>query len=95
MKRCSDRPILLVNVDGVVSLFGFASAPPAGLIATTVDGIPRFLPRQAGDRVRRLPASFGRPRRRRKRGAIESWAGPRTPPAEEHVTRLEPWARRL
>jgi hypothetical protein len=24
------RPILLVDVDGVVSVFGFATAPPAG-----------------------------------------------------------------
>jgi hypothetical protein len=84
-----------VEVDGVVSLFGFANAPPAGLIATTVDGIPSFLPRQAGDRVRRPRASVGRPRRHWRLGAIESWAGPRMPLAWSDVTRLQCRARRF
>ena len=35
--------MLLVDVDGVVSLFGFGAVPPAGLVATAVDGIPHFL----------------------------------------------------
>jgi hypothetical protein len=37
------RPLLLVDVDGVVSLFGFAPhAPPAGTFHS-IDGIPHFL----------------------------------------------------
>jgi hypothetical protein len=155
--------MLLVDVDGVVSLFGFGPAPPAGLVATAVDGIPHFLSPQAAACLNRLAATFecawctgweeraeehlprllglpggwphltfppaeGEPARHWKLGAIESWAGPDTPLAwiddafdasceawaaaraaptllvptepatglaEEHVTVLESWARRL
>jgi hypothetical protein len=82
VKSCSARPILLVDVDGVVSLFGFATAPPAGLIATSPEGIPDFPSPQAGSRLSRLAATIG------------SWAGPATRPAEERVTRLERWTPR-
>lgn len=110
VKSCSARPILLVDVDGVVSLFGFATAPPAGLIATSLVGLPDFLSPQAGSRLNRLAATFrcacatgweqpaeARPHgppRQGKLGATESWAGPETPPGEDDVTRLESWARR-
>src|SRR5512147_1423703 len=52
------RPLLLVDVDGVVSLFGFAPhAPPDGTW-TTVDGIPHLLSATAGAHLRRLAATF-------------------------------------
>jgi len=152
-----------VDVDGVVSLFGFGSTPPAGLVATAVDGVPHFLSPHAAACLNRLAATFQctwctgweeraeehlprllglpggwphltfaaaaeAPGRHWKLSAIESWAGPeapiawiddahdasceawaaaraaptllvRTEPAtglaEEHVTVLESWARRL
>ncbi|MFZ1995794.1 MAG: HAD domain-containing protein [Solirubrobacteraceae bacterium] len=38
-----DRPVLLIDIDGVISLFGFnASQPPPGRFLL-VDGIPHFL----------------------------------------------------
>ena len=58
MSGCSARPLLLVDVDGVVSLFGFRAAPPAGLLATSVDGIPHLLSDQAGPLLARLSATF-------------------------------------
>jgi hypothetical protein len=58
MSGCSARPILLVDVDGVLSLFGFGAAPPAGLLATTVDGMPHLLSDTAGPLLERLAATF-------------------------------------
>ena len=49
------RPILAVDVDGVISLFGFKEphedAPGDWRL---IDGIPHFLSRAAGERLRRL-----------------------------------------
>jgi hypothetical protein len=157
------RPLLLIDVDGVVSLFGFRDRPPSGLLATAVDGLPHLLSKHAGALLTRLSATFEcmwctgweeraeehlprllglpggwphltfanepcRGERHWKLGAIESamerlrpvawiddafddscatWAAARpgptllvqTDPAtglrEEHVTRLESWARGL
>jgi hypothetical protein len=58
MKGCTGRPLLLVDVDGVVSLFGFAHLPPAGLLPTSVDGIPHLLSDHAGPLLVRLSATF-------------------------------------
>jgi hypothetical protein len=153
----------MIDVDGVVSLFGFPHLPPAGLLPTAVEGIPHLLSEHAGPLLVRLSATFecvwctgweeraeehlprllglpggwphltfdaseAAPARHWKLAAIESAAGPdrplawiddafdatcdawvaerraptllvRTDPAtglrEEHVTRLEEWARRL
>jgi hypothetical protein len=53
-----DRPILLIDVDGVISLFGFDhTAPPAGRFLL-VDGIAHFLSAPAGEHLRRLAAAF-------------------------------------
>ena len=53
-----DRPLLLIDVDGVISLFGFDPArPPAGRFHT-VDGIVHFLSASAGEHLRRLCAAF-------------------------------------
>ena len=52
------RPLLLVDVDGVISLFGFGwSDPPPGR-PTTVDGTPHWISETAGPLLRRLAAHF-------------------------------------
>ena len=58
MRSSTQRPLLLVDVDGVISLFGFAAAPPAGLLATAVDGIPHLLSDRAGPLLIRLAGTF-------------------------------------
>jgi hypothetical protein len=53
-----DRPLLLIDVDGVISLFGFDHhAPPAGRYQL-VDGIAHFLSETAGGHLRRLAEEF-------------------------------------
>ena len=53
-----DRPLLLVDVDGVISLFGFDTAdPPAGRFQM-VDGIAHFLSASAGEHLRRLSGAY-------------------------------------
>jgi hypothetical protein len=48
-----ERPLLMVDIDGVVSLFGFPPhAPPAGSFHS-IDGIPHFL---SADAATHLPA---------------------------------------
>jgi HAD domain in Swiss Army Knife RNA repair proteins len=52
------RPLLLVDVDGVISLFGFdPHHPPAGQWLS-VDGIAHLISATAGDHLRRLGARF-------------------------------------
>lgn len=58
MGRTRERPLLLVDVDGVISLFGFAlHARPAGRFEM-VDGIAHFLSASAGEHLRRLADAF-------------------------------------
>jgi len=76
--------LLLVDVDGVVSLFGFAHLPPAGLLPTVVECVPHLLSAHAGPLLARLSDSFER-----------VWAAAGTGPRAEHVSVLERWARRL
>jgi hypothetical protein len=53
-----DKPLLLVDVDGVISVYGFDPArPPAGRFAI-VDGIAHFLSATAGGHLRALAARF-------------------------------------
>jgi HAD domain in Swiss Army Knife RNA repair proteins len=53
-----ERPLLLIDIDGVISLFGFDPArPPAGSFLA-VEGIIHFLSARAGDQLRRLEAEF-------------------------------------
>jgi hypothetical protein len=53
-----DRPLLLIDVDGVISLFGFDSShPPAGRFQL-VDGIAHFLSATAGEHLLRLSDTF-------------------------------------
>jgi hypothetical protein len=52
------RPLLLIDVDGVISLFGFDwSDPPPGR-PTTVDGLPHWISDAAGPLLTRLGAVF-------------------------------------
>jgi hypothetical protein len=52
------RPILLIDVDGVISLFGFdPTRPPAGHFQL-VDGIAHYLSATAGDCLRELGEDF-------------------------------------
>jgi HAD domain in Swiss Army Knife RNA repair proteins len=54
----TSRPLLLVDVDGVISLFGFAPhEQPAGAW-TTVDGQLHLLSATAGEHLRRLAQTF-------------------------------------
>ncbi len=53
-----DKPLLLVDVDGVISLFGFdPSRPPEGKFEM-VDGIAHFLSASAGQHLRELAADY-------------------------------------
>ncbi|MCP9491752.1 MAG: hypothetical protein MSC31_18040 [Solirubrobacteraceae bacterium MAG38_C4-C5] len=53
-----DRPLLLVDIDGVISLWGFLPAQaPAGAWCT-VDGILHFLSAAAADHLRALGERF-------------------------------------
>jgi hypothetical protein len=49
---------LLVDVDGVISLFGFDHADPPGGCPVTVDGIPHWIGEGAGARLVRLSQTF-------------------------------------
>jgi hypothetical protein len=53
-----DKPLLLVDVDGVISLWGFASDRRPGGTYVTVDGIPHFLSEEAGRHLLALAAAF-------------------------------------
>lgn len=54
----SRKPLLLVDVDGVISLFGFDPlAPPPGRWLL-VDGIPHLIKEGAGEHLRTLAAAF-------------------------------------
>src|SRR5947209_263559 len=53
-----EKPILLMDVDGVISLFGFdAHSRPEGRFEI-VDGIAHFLSATAGEHLRTLDADF-------------------------------------
>lgn len=52
------RPLLLVDVDGVISLFGFDPiAPPAGRW-TAIEGIAHLISATAGEHLRELTRTF-------------------------------------
>jgi hypothetical protein len=58
MRGNRGRPLLLVDVDGVISLFGFEmDIRPAGRFLM-VDGIAHFLSGSAGDHLRQLAVDF-------------------------------------
>ncbi len=52
-------PILAVDVDGVISLFGFDTPPPAESVSwQLIDGTPHCISLAAGERLSRLARSF-------------------------------------
>jgi hypothetical protein len=54
----SKPPILFVDIDGVISLFGFdRTAPPPGRLHT-VDGLPHWIGERAGAHLTRLAPRF-------------------------------------
>jgi hypothetical protein len=54
-----NRPILAVDIDGVISLFGSEEKPdPTTTRFQLVDGVPHLISLVAGDRLRRLSESF-------------------------------------
>jgi hypothetical protein len=54
----SDKPVLFVDVDGVISLFGFPSGrPPAGSWVS-VDGLPHLISATAGEHLLELARMF-------------------------------------
>lgn len=58
MEASTTKPLLLVDVDGVISLFGFAQhVRPAGRFEM-VDGIAHFLSATAGEHLRLLSDAF-------------------------------------
>jgi len=53
------KPLLFVDVDGVISLFGFSAANPQ--VEGTfhwIDGIGHYIPNQAGERLERLAEAY-------------------------------------
>jgi hypothetical protein len=53
-----DRPLLLVDIDGVISLFAFESGPPPEGSFHSIDGIPHFLSSTAAGHLLRLAPMF-------------------------------------
>lgn len=55
----SELPILAIDVDGVISLFGFEAAPPAETARfELIDGTPHCISLAAGERLNRLAGRF-------------------------------------
>jgi HAD domain in Swiss Army Knife RNA repair proteins len=51
-------PLLLIDVDGVISLFGFGETEPPDGRFVVVDGIPHYISSGAGERLGRLARAF-------------------------------------
>jgi hypothetical protein len=56
--RRKDRPILLVDVDGVISIFGFDHTDPPPGFPVAVDGTPHWISDGSGKRLQRLSRTF-------------------------------------
>jgi hypothetical protein len=52
------RPLLLVDIDGVISLFGFGRQTPAEGSFHSIDGIPHFLSSTAAEHLLALESMF-------------------------------------
>ena len=57
-KRPLNRPILFVDVDGVISLFGFDPGGPLPGSFHSIDGIPHCIGAEAGRRLARLAERY-------------------------------------
>jgi hypothetical protein len=54
-----DKPLLAVDIDGVISIFGFEGEPDRGTTRMQlVDGVPHCISLVCGDRLRRLGEHF-------------------------------------
>jgi hypothetical protein len=51
-------PLLLIDVDGVLSLYGGGRADPSALVGTLVDGIPHLLSRTAASTLLEVAPAF-------------------------------------
>ncbi len=58
MPAKAGKPLLLIDIDGVISLFGFEpdERPPGSFMS--VDGIPHYLSATAGEHLRALAPTF-------------------------------------
>jgi hypothetical protein len=56
-RKAKTRPVLFVDVDGVISLFGFRPGAPPGAFHH-IDGIVHCIGHDAGDRLRRLAERY-------------------------------------
>jgi hypothetical protein len=52
------KPSLFIDIDGVLSLWGFAQAQPPPGAWTLVDGIPHFLSSEAAETLRDIASDF-------------------------------------
>jgi hypothetical protein len=52
------RPLLLLDIDGVISLFGFDAADPPPGHRALVEGVPHYLSHEAAQRITRLAERF-------------------------------------
>jgi hypothetical protein len=53
-----EKPLLAIDIDGVISLFGFEEGEqPAGEFHL-VDGLPHYLSRDAGERLKRVLKTY-------------------------------------
>jgi hypothetical protein len=52
------KPLLLVDVDGVISLFGFDTRSPPPGVPTLIDGVPHLLSLQAADVLRAVSRRY-------------------------------------
>jgi hypothetical protein len=84
---------LLIDVDGVISLFGFDHTSPPAAFPVAVDGIPHWISEGAGPRLIRLARTFECVWCTGWEERAEEHLGVATNPAvgitDEHVTRLE------
>ena len=53
-----NRPLLLIDIDGVISLFGFDLGDPPSGSFITVDGVAHFLSASAGQHLLALADDF-------------------------------------
>lgn len=58
MREEQEKPLLLVDVDGVISLWGFPMDRRPGGAFHAVDGLPHFLSEEAGGHLHALAGAF-------------------------------------
>jgi hypothetical protein len=56
--HAQNRPLLLIDVDGVLSIFGAERVAPQTLVPTLVDGVPHLLSRTAAAALQELVPLF-------------------------------------